>query len=65
MNDETLMPFGKYRGAKMADVPASYLLWLWDNGVWREKDRDLHKYIVESWTALLADAKDYIPEHQP
>lgn len=25
------MPFGKYKNQKMANVPASYLLWLYDN----------------------------------
>ena len=25
------MPFGKYKGDKMANVPASYLLWLYEN----------------------------------
>ena len=30
MTDEDLMPFGKYKGNKMANVPASYLLWLFD-----------------------------------
>lgn len=24
------MPFGKYKGEPLQDVPASYLLWLWD-----------------------------------
>lgn len=28
--DETLMPFGKHQGKKLANVPASYLLWLED-----------------------------------
>lgn len=28
--DESLMPFGKYKDEKMANVPASYLLWLYD-----------------------------------
>jgi len=34
--DETLMPFGKYKGQKLANIPASYLLFLldqdWVNG---------------------------------
>ncbi|HUR11201.1 MAG TPA: DUF3820 family protein [Flavitalea sp.] len=30
MNENTLMPFGKYKGQKLANVPAGYLLWLYD-----------------------------------
>lgn len=31
MTDESIMPFGKYQGEKMANVPPSYLLWLYEN----------------------------------
>lgn len=31
MNDESIMPFGKHKGEKLANVPADYLLWLYDN----------------------------------
>ncbi len=31
LSDDSLMPFGKYKGTKMANVPASYLRWLYDN----------------------------------
>lgn len=31
MTDESLMPFGKYKGYLMVNVPASYLLWLYDS----------------------------------
>ncbi|MBD3627622.1 DUF3820 family protein [Cyclobacterium sp.] len=30
MNDQTLMPFGKYKNTPMANVPDSYLLWLYN-----------------------------------
>lgn len=30
MNDKDLMPFGKHKGTPMANVPDSYLLWLYD-----------------------------------
>lgn len=31
MTDASTMPFGKHKGKKMANVPAAYLLWLWNN----------------------------------
>lgn len=31
INDDSLMPFGKYKGFKMANVPGGYLRWLYDN----------------------------------
>jgi len=31
MDDNSLMPFGEYKGQKMANVPASLLFWLYMN----------------------------------
>lgn len=31
--DTDPMPFGKYKGEPMQDVPASYLAWLWRDGL--------------------------------
>ena len=31
LNDESPMPFGKHEGEKMANVPDSYLNWLYDS----------------------------------
>lgn len=31
LTDNDLMPFGMYEDKKMANVPAHYLKWLWDN----------------------------------
>jgi hypothetical protein len=31
LQDTDKMPWGKYKGEKMEDVPASYLFWLWTN----------------------------------
>lgn len=31
VTDHTIMPFGKFRGKAMINVPAIYLLWLFDN----------------------------------
>lgn len=32
-NDLSLMPFGKYKGEPLQDIPASYLQWLWRDGI--------------------------------
>lgn len=32
LDDNDPMPFGEHKGKKMADIPASYLLWYRDNG---------------------------------
>ena len=31
IEDTEIMPFGKHKGKKLANVPADYLLWLYDN----------------------------------
>ena len=33
LSDTSLMPFGKHKGKRMIDVPAKYLLWLYENGL--------------------------------
>jgi uncharacterized protein (DUF3820 family) len=54
MNDNSIMPFGKYKGEKMINVPASYLLWL------LESDKcygDVRKYIEENKEVLEFQSK--------
>ena len=31
LDDESEMPYGQHKGELMIDVPAKYLLWLYDN----------------------------------
>lgn len=57
MDDQSPMPFGKYKGRKMEDVPAEYLLWLRDQG----HTGPVREYIEESLPALLKECPDYIP----
>lgn len=33
LTDTDLMPFGKFKGTPMQDVPASYLHYLWQDGL--------------------------------
>lgn len=53
--DSTLMPFGKYDGVKLANVPASYLLWLHRSGC---SDPKLKVYIEENLEDLEEEAKE-------
>lgn len=52
--DKTLMPFGQYKGEALANVPASYLLWIYDNVTLSEP---LKEYIKDNLTALKQEAK--------
>jgi uncharacterized protein (DUF3820 family) len=61
--DNDPMPFGNHKGVPMEEVPASYLLWLWDNGVWQEPNKPIHRYIKDSFSALETECKDYIVQH--
>jgi len=55
MNDDDLMPYGKYKGMKMSEVPASYLLWLIDND---KCSGDVREYIVDVYDALKTEVKN-------
>jgi len=56
--DLDLMPFGKYKDETMADVPASYLLWLWEQG--KNQNLKLDNYIFNSLSALKDECPDRI-----
>ena len=45
MTDESIMPWGVHKGKQMADVPADYLLWLYENN---KCSGDVKSYIVEN-----------------
>jgi len=49
LTDESLMPFGMHKGTKMANVPAKYLLFLYDNNKCTSQVKD---YIVENEDVL-------------
>lgn len=60
LQDDSIMPFGKYQGQLMQDVPASYLHWLWVNGVKDDKTTPIHRYIEKSLSALKQEFPDGI-----
>lgn len=54
LTDNSLMPFGKYKGDKLANVPAAYLLWAFDNLTLQP---NLKRYIEKNKDALLQEKK--------
>jgi hypothetical protein len=64
LQDEDLMPYGKFRGTKMANVPASYLLWLADElkktalNKRTLQNKSLLKYIEENMDVLKKENRN-------
>ncbi|MDP1588944.1 MAG: DUF3820 family protein [Prosthecobacter sp.] len=59
------MPFGKHQGKRLEDVPASYLLWLWDDGWWQRTSEPLGAYLRDALSTLQQECRDHIIQHQP
>jgi hypothetical protein len=59
MTSKTLMPFGKWKGKPLSDVPRSYLDWLFDQDGAEEKYPDLFTWYAEGGDASpVATAKE-------
>jgi len=52
MNDNSVMPFGKYAGQKMANVPPEYLLWIFENN---KCSAEVAKYIAENLEVIKSE----------
>lgn len=52
------MPFGKHKGEPMQDVPASYLHYLWQNGLKDDKQSSVADYIRRNLNALKLEHRD-------
>jgi uncharacterized protein (DUF3820 family) len=52
MTDESIMPIGKYKGEKLANIPAHYLLWLYEKtSIYGE----LRDYIKDNFDVLKSE----------
>jgi uncharacterized protein (DUF3820 family) len=67
--DDDPITFGKYKDTPMGKVPASYLLWLWNEGMWRETLSNrldpCRCYIIKNFHALETECPDTIIDHRP
>lgn len=55
LTNNSKMPFGKHSGKKMIDVPAEYLIYLYNNGL---EAGSLKSYIEEWREELEQEIKD-------
>ena len=55
--DETVMPWGKYKGAKLKDIEASYWLWMMEQP-WLKDWPQLAAYLKENADALYQEKAD-------
>lgn len=60
LTDLSPMPFGRYHGEAMEDVPAAYLHWLWENGKKFELWCPVARYIRANIDALKQENRDLI-----
>lgn len=56
-NDETIMPFGKHKGKHLSDVPASYLLWLYEQNKYKPMT-SLQEYIHKNLDVLEKEVEE-------
>lgn len=59
-DDSTKMPFGKYQGQVLSEIPASYFHWLWFNGAKDETGTPLHSYIKRNISCFEKENGDLI-----
>jgi uncharacterized protein (DUF3820 family) len=52
MTDESLFPFGEYKGQKLANVPGSFLFWLYMNNKCYD---DLKDYIEDNLDVIKTE----------
>jgi hypothetical protein len=57
--DQTTMPWGKHKGEKLANIPAAYLIWLYENAgiAGQYHNKWLADYIKDNMDILKAEVK--------
>lgn len=55
LTEDDPMPFGKYRGKPLCCIPASYLLWVFEQS-WARDWPALQDYVEENFEDLSLDA---------
>ena len=54
MTDNSIMPYGKHQGKELANVPADYFIWMYDND---KLIGSLKQYVEENMDALIKETQ--------
>lgn len=54
LDDDSIMPWGKFKGTKMGNIPAEYLLWLYEND---KCDEPVREYIEDNLDVIRIEIK--------
>lgn len=54
LTDHSVMPFGKYKGKAMVQVPADYLIWLYD---YNKCSGAVKQYIADNLQVLKGETR--------
>lgn len=55
LTDESIITFGTHKGKKLEDVPARYLLFIYEQG---KLPDNLKTYIIENWVVLKKQERE-------
>ena len=58
LQDNDLMPFGKFKGKQMSDVSGRYLMWLLEQDWLKERYPSVYAYIMNNIEAVEIDAEE-------
>ena len=56
LTDNCQMSYGKHKGAEMANIPADYLIWIYDNN---KCDIRVKLYIEENMDVIQQELRDW------
>jgi hypothetical protein len=59
LKDTDLMPYGKYKGKPMVEVPAEYLVWMSDNN---KLDKSLRAYVTDNKERIYTAVGRVMPD---
>ena len=57
LTDKSIMPSGKHKGKKMEDIPADYLLWIYENNAC---SKEVSFYIHENLDTIKEEIRQKI-----